>query len=63
MIDRGIAAKDEWPLGVLQSLPTWEPRGLVQEPPLFYYADPSKPVWKLTTFYMTDSTVYSVVKT
>jgi len=55
MIDSGIPAKDEWPLGVLDKLRAWEQGDLVEAPPLFYYADPAKPVWNLTTFYTADS--------
>lgn len=56
MIDNGIPPKDRWPLGVLDNLREWEQGDLVEAPPLFYYADPSKPVWNVTTFYTADST-------
>lgn len=55
MIDRGIPPKEAWPAGVLNSLLEWEQGDVVSQPPFFYYADPSIPIWHATAAYTADA--------
>lgn len=56
MIDGGIpAGPAEWPESVLERLRLWEQADVVRQPPLFYFADPLRPVWAATALYADES--------
>ncbi len=61
MIDSGVPPKDQWPEGILDSLSSWEQGDLVRQPPLFYFADPSAPIWEPTRAYTEDSVESEVI--
>lgn len=51
-ISAGVpSSRDEWPDGVLDACAAFTAGDVVEEPPLFYFADPRKPVWAATHGY------------
>jgi hypothetical protein len=51
-INSGLpAAQEDWPDGIEESLERFSQGDLVPSPPLFYFADPSAPVWARTARY------------
>ena len=62
-IDIGLpASRDAWPPGVLDALKNFVQGHVVEKPPLFYFADPSRPVWARTFAYAVDSEGPEVVE-
>lgn len=51
MIDLGIPGRDEWPTEVLERVATFRQGDLVANLPLFYWADPARPVFARTRDY------------
>lgn len=55
-IDAGLPQYiDRWPDGTLEALKNFVQGHVVERPPLFYFADPSRPVWIRTHAYTEDS--------
>jgi hypothetical protein len=55
-IDAGLPeGPGEWPSGTLESLRHFVQGDVVEAPPFFYFADPSRPVWARTRAYTADS--------
>jgi hypothetical protein len=62
-IDAGLPErKDAWPPGTLAALRQFLQGDVVDEPPFFYFADPSRPVWARTHAYSPDSEGPEVVE-
>lgn len=62
-IDDGLPPSAEnWPAGVLDSINTFAQGDVIDNPPLFYFADPSRPVWARTSAYSRDSEGPEVVE-
>lgn len=52
IVDKGLPeSSEQWPPGVLDALAHWEQGDVVANPPLFYFADPNRPVWAATHAY------------
>ena len=52
-IDAGLPeVREDWPSGVLEALRQFSQGDVLVKPPLFYYADPAKPVWARTRAYL-----------
>jgi len=55
-IDAGLPERPEaWPSGALAALRHFVQGDVVEAPPFFYFADPSRPVWARTHAYAADS--------
>ena len=55
-IDAGLPiSSDSWPAGTLDALKNFLQGHAVEKPPLFYFADPSRPIWARTHSYTQDS--------
>jgi len=55
-VDAGLPEGPEtWPPGALAALRLFVQGDVVETPPLFYFADPSRPVWARTRAYAIDS--------
>jgi hypothetical protein len=55
-IDAGLPnSPNAWPPGTLDALKSFTQGHVVEAPPLFYFADPSRPVWGRTHAYTADS--------
>lgn len=55
-IDAGMPERPEtWPTGTLAALRQFVQGDVVEAPPFFYFADPSRPVWARTHAYTADS--------
>jgi hypothetical protein len=62
VIDAGIpSGRDAWPEGVLESLQRFRQGDVIERPPLFYFADPAKPVWAETNLYTDESNAPEVI--
>jgi hypothetical protein len=62
-IDDGLPASHaNWPVGVLEALRPFAQGHVVANPPLFYYADPSRPIWARTAAYTADATGPEIVE-
>lgn len=54
-ISARVRSAEDWPTGALGRLRSWEQGDIVACPPLFYYADPRRPIWEPTAAYAEDS--------
>ena len=61
VIDKGVPPRDSWPEGLLSKLREWEQGDVVASPPLFYFADPSAPIWEATRAYADSSSEPEVI--
>ena len=62
-VDGGLPeSSDDWPAGALATLRQFVQGDVVEDPPLFYFADPSRPVWARTRAYAADSTGPEVIE-
>jgi hypothetical protein len=62
-IDDGLpASRAEWPSGVLDALRPFAQGHVVADPPLLYYADPSRPIWARTAAYTANATGPEIIE-
>ena len=62
-IDAGLPDGPEaWPTGVLGALRQFVQGDVVEGPPFFYFADPSRPIWARTRAYAADSSGPEVIE-
>lgn len=63
IIDKGLPEDAaSWPPSVLSALAVWRQGDVVERPPLFYWADPTLPIWEATKPYAVDSLGAEVVE-
>jgi hypothetical protein len=56
-IDDGLpGGREDWPAGVLDHLKLFSQGDIIPNPPMFYFADPERPVWARTAAYTSDTT-------